>query len=272
MDLNKRAFLIVFILFFAALQGYSVPLENLISEAHARQLRAAPEGGELIIQTHFKNTAPALIPKNSELLQIVNNARNELNPNMLVESLYLYKKPASYHTSSGSWNNGQKTGVFNQMLALSTLTGIQYFSASRSEMRTFYEYSSVIDDPKTKKPVPDPVIAQPASMTLYARQVDLTFGDNIYRYDYSAFSDVVVFTQENLTSLSVGIIPVIGKGKLRSVLAVIDCGDSILLYAVSMVNAFSVSGLRDRISNSFNTRAEAVLKWFSGRLDSEIFN
>jgi len=268
-DLNKRAFLIVFILFFAALQVFAVQLEDMVSAEHARQLRSSDD---LIIRTHFRNTEPALMPYNNELLMIINNARGPLNPNILVESLYLYKKPEKYHTAVDNWNNAQRTGVYNQMLAISTLTGIQYFSASRSELRTFYEYSSVIDGPQTKKPISDPVFIQPAPLTLYARQIDLTFGDNIYRYNYSTAPDVVVFTQENVTSLSVGIIPVIGKGKLRSVMAVIDCGDSILLYAVSMVNAFSVSGLRDRISNSFNSRAEAVIKWFSGRLDKEIFN
>jgi len=268
-DLNKRAFVTVFLLFFAVLRVFAVQLEDLVSAEHARQLRAG--SGELIVRTHFKNTTPVLIPENAELRQIVSNSKTTLNPNMLVESLYLYNKPKSYHTSVDTWDIRQKTGVFNQTLAISTLAGIQYYSASRSEMRTFYEYSRVIDGPNTKNVIADPVFPQPAPLTLYARQIDLTFGDNVYRYDYSVADSTVIFTQENITALSIGIIPVINRGRLRSVLAVFDCGDSILLYALSMVNAVSVSGLRDRISNSFNSRAEAVLKWFSGRLDSELF-
>ena len=271
MGLNKRAFLLVFLLFLSVSLVSAVPLENLVSAAHVQQLRAAArESGNLIVQTHFRNTAPVLMPQNSDLQRIVSTARNTLNPNIIVESLCLYKKPEKYHTSSGSWDNAQRTGVFNQTLALSTLTGIQYYSASRSEMRTFYEFSGVIDGPQTKKPVPDPVYAQPAPLTLHARQTDLTFGDNIYKYEYTVSKDAIIFTQENVTALSV-VIPVIGKGNLRSVMAVIDCGDSILIYAVSMVNAVSIPGFRDRISNSFNSRAEAVLKWFSGRLEKEIF-
>jgi len=272
--LSKQAFLLGFLLFFTALRVFAVPLENLVSPAHAQQLRASAgsrESNNLIIQTHFRNTAPVLMPRNSELQQIISTARNTLNPNIIVESLCLYRKPEKYHTDSDSWDNTQRTGVFNQTLALSTLTGIQYYSASRSEMRTFYEYSGVIDGPQTKKPIPDPVYAQPVSLTLHARQTDLTFGDNIYRYEYTSSKDAIVFTQENVTTLSVGVIPVIGKGNLRSVMAIIDCGDSILIYAASMVNAFSVPGIRDRISNSFKSRAEAVVKWFSGRLERELF-
>ena len=191
---------------------------------------------------------------------------------MLVESLYLYKKPASFHTDAGSWGAAQKTAVFNQTVALSTLTGVKYHSSSRNEARIFYDYSSVIDNPTSKKPIPDPTYTRlPSALTLHARQRDLTFGDNIYRYDYLITSDAVIFSQENVTGLNIGIIPVVGKGKLRTVMAVIDCGDSILIYAASMVNAFSVPGLKDRISNSFSSRAEAILKWFTGRLGSEVF-
>jgi len=191
----------------------------------------------------------------------------------MVESLYLYKKPERFHSTDASWNTQQRTGVYNQLLAISTLTGIQYYSASRSESRTFYEYSSVIDGPQTRRSIADPVFASPnVNYTLFARQTDLTFGENIYKYDYTATRDAVIFTQSNETSLSVGIIPVIGKGNLRSVMAVIDCGDSILIYAISMVNSFSVPGLRDRITNSFNSRAEAILKWFTGRLNTQLFS
>jgi len=70
------------------------------------------------------------------------------------------------------------------------------------------------------------------------------------------------FIQENMTSMSYGIIPAVGKNKLRSVLAVIDCGDSLLIYAVSMAKAGSVPGMTDKIGNSFKNRADAVYKWF----------
>jgi len=265
----KRLFLSSFIFSFLIPQAFSIPLESLISPDNAGKLLSS---GEVIIKTQLKSPVPELLPQNSELRQLVTNAINSQNPNMLVEALYLYKKPVSFHTASGSWDSGQKAKIFNQMTALSTLTGIQYFSASRNAMRTFYEYSSVIDSPTTKKPLADPVFAQPpASLSIFARQKDLTFGDNIYRYEYVSTADALFFTQENVTALNYGIIPAVGKGNLRSVLAVIDCGDSILIYAISLAKAASVPGMQSRVGNSFTNRAEAVLKWFTGRLDSELF-
>ena len=249
----------------------ALPLENLVSPSHAQRLF---ENGEMIVETQLSNNPfPVLLPDNDELHQIITNARASFKPNIFVETLYLYKKPENYHSDFNTWDETQKTGILNQALALGTLTGVQYFSSSRNVPRTFYEHSTVIDGPQTKKPLPDPVyLSLPAALTLYARQKDLTFGDNIYRYDYEIKRDFIVFTQENVTSLSIGIINAIGKGNLRSAIAVIDCGDSLLIYAVSMVKALTLSSLRDRISNSFSSRAEAILKWFTNRLDNQLFN
>jgi hypothetical protein len=67
--------------------------------------------------------------------------------------------------------------------------------------------------------------------------------------------------------MNVGIITAVGKNKLRTVVAVIDAGDCLLVYAASMAKAASLPGLGERIGNSFTNRAEAILKWFSGRAD-----
>jgi hypothetical protein len=135
-------------------------------------------------------------------------------------------------------------------------------------MRTFYEYSYVVEGPNSRNRLNDPVFtAVPEAYTLYARQKDLTFGDNVYRFDYTAAREAVYFTQNNVTALTIALIPVINRGNLKTVMAVFDCGDSILIYAVSMAKALSVPGIGDRVSSSFSNRAEAVLNWFSGRLD-----
>jgi len=251
---------LVFILFFqfaAVPRLFPAPLEDLVSASHAEKLRSS---GESITGTQLRNPAPVLLPLDNDLIRLVNGTIGLLRPNMMVETLYLYKKPASL--------GEERTGVFNQIMAVSSMTGLQYYSASRRAMRTFYEYSYVVDGPDTKNRIPDPVFTEvPAALTVYARQKDLTFGDNIYRYDYITTRDAVFFTQDNITALTMALIPVISRGNLKTIMAVIDCGDSILIYAVSMAKTLSVPGIGDRVSNSFSNRAEAVLGWFCGRLD-----
>jgi hypothetical protein len=213
-----------------------------------------------------KNPRPALAPLYPAVRSLIDAVIGELEPSVFVETLYLYKKPV--FAAPGLWSGAERTALYNEILALSTLRGVQYFSASRGGMRTFYETSSVIDGPDTRRPLEDPRYAvPPAEAVIYARQKDLSFGDNIYRYTYYARPDSLVFMQENLTTMSYGIIPVVGKNKLRSVVAVIDAGEHLLIYAASMVKSVSMPGMGQRVSASFSTRADAIMDWFSGRAD-----
>jgi len=244
-------------------QIFPQSIEDLLEPLYASQLGA---DGASVSETQLKNPVLKLLPKHEPLRRFVNGAVSSLEPNLAVETLYLYKKPAQSGKPAKSLTSAQMTALFNQVLGISTLTGIQYYSASRSAMRTFYETSAVVDSPDKKNPLPDPVFEKtPESFTLFARQKDLTFGDNVYRYDFETTDGAFYFSQENMTSLTYGVITAVGKNKLRSVFAVIDCGDSLLIYAVSMAKAAFVFGMGERIGNSFGNRAEAVLKWFTGR-------
>ena len=233
-------------------------LEELVGVERAVALRAAVEP---ITEVQHKTINPRLLPWHEKLAALVAETLGSLEPNLFVETLSLYRKP-----SVAAWNNAEQTGLLNQLTALSALAGIQYYSVSHKTMRTFYESSCVIDNPDDKKPLPDPVFTVlPDSLTLYARQKDLTFGDNIYRFVYYINSDSIFFVQENLTAMNAGIVPAVGKNKFRSLLAVLDTGDCLLMYAAGMAKTASVPGMGDRIGASFTNRAKAILKWFDGR-------
>ncbi|MDR0585514.1 MAG: hypothetical protein LBG57_14365 [Treponema sp.] len=260
----KNGSLLFLVLAAAAAPLFPVSLAELVGAEKAAALNA----GGVIVEVQLKNPVPRILPQHEALRRLIAETMDSLAPGLFVETLYRYQKPRK-----GVWSEAERTALFNQTLALSTLTGIQYYSASRGVMRTFYESSRVIDGPDSKKALPDPVYsALPPSLTLYARQKDLTFGDNIYRYNYLSVPDAFFFVQENLTALTAGIIPAVGKNKLRTVMAVIDCGDSALIYFVSMAKAVSLPGMGERIGNSFTNRAEAVLKWFTGRADKVLEN
>jgi len=242
---------------------FSASLDDLAGAERAAVLRAEAEP---LTEVQQKNPSPRLLPRHRELERFIDDIQKNLDPNVFVETLSLYHKP-----NAANWSKAEQTGLLNQLTALSTLAGIQYYSESRKTMRTFYETSQVIDNPASKNPLPDPVYsALPYSLTLYARQKDLTFGDNIYSFTFNTGGDYIFFVQENLTSMSAGIIPAIGKNKLHSVIAIIDCGDSLLIYAAAMAKTASVPGMGDRIGHSFTNRAKAILKWFAGRAD-EVF-
>ena len=223
--------------------------------------------GKLLNDVQFGDVSPNLMPDNSRLRAIFTENSVSLKPSMLVESLYLCKKPASYHNAP--WNSSEKTAVLNVLASIRTLAGSEYYSLSRGSMRTFYEKSSVINNPRQKLIQDDPVFLPgelPSSLTLYARQKDLSFGDNVYRYDYFIGDDTIIFTQTNCNTISYGIVPIAAREKLCILAAVLDAGEYFLIYAVSMTKAPSFQGLKKKAGDSFASRAEALIKWFTLRI------
>lgn len=234
-------------------------IEDLIGQETARELRT--EGSLKKVQ--FKDPAPALAPRIAEGRDVV-AAVAAFEPNTLVEALYLFRKPEG--ASREGWTEAERTAVYNAARSISTLKGTEYYSFSRKKMRLLYEESYLVEGPDGEKPVPDPVAEiPPAASTLYAVQKDLTFGKNRYKYDFAASSGALSFTQENLTGLSMMVFTVVPKGGLRSIVLVVDAGDSLLVYAVSAVKVQAVPGLTERVRESFSNRADAVYGWFARR-------
>jgi len=218
---------------------------------------------KIVFEAQLKNPAPKLLPLDNDLKQFLSVEMETLNPGIMVEALYLFNKPADSLT--------EKEEIFNKLTAISTLAGIQYYSASRGVMRTLFEYSAVIDGPDTKRPLADPFYRiLPAKLTVYTRQKDLTFGDNIYLYNFFNADNGIFFMQENITTMNYSFVPVIRKGNLKIIMAVFDCGGSLLIYTVSMAKAVTLPGMGEWIGNSFSNRAEAILKWFTDRADQVI--
>jgi len=263
---NRFLPIIAALLAAAALQPvFGASLEELVGVERAAALRTATGP---VTEVQLRDPVPRIMPTHDELRRLVGETMGSLDPNLFVETLSLYRPNRTPPQGGTGLSSDEQAGLFNQLAALSTLSGIQYYSESRKAMRTFYEYSRVIDSPSAKNPLPDPVFAAPpAALTLYARQKDLTFGDNIYSFSYHSGADALIFVQENLTAMNAGIIPAVGKNRFRTVMAVIDTGDELLIYAAAMAKTVSLPGMGERIGASFSNRVQAILKWFEGRAD-----
>ncbi|MDR0497827.1 MAG: hypothetical protein LBH42_09450 [Treponema sp.] len=256
------SFLLLMILMGLCPLVFSLSLEDLVGPFQSSALLA----GEKPVLVQFKDPRPGLLPGHKFLTDLVETIQRNLDPGIMVETLHVYEKPPNAEKTA--WSSNEEINLYNNLLALSTLAGLKYYSASRGTIRTFYETSSVIDGPATKKLLPDPVYPRPqAELTMFARQRDSTFGDNIYQYDYYSAPGGLIFIQQNLTALNAGIIPAVGKNRLRSVVAVLDAGNYILVYAASMAKAASIPGMRERVGNSFANRAEAITNWFRDQAD-----
>ncbi len=237
---------------------YAHSLDDLVDSEVKNELMQ--NGFVNIVQT--KTIDPHLIPDIRELQILLTKTIEELKPTMSIEALYLYKKPDS--VPGKSWTDAQKIQLFNGLRALSTLTGIQYYSVSRKSMRTFYESSYIIDNPETKKKLPDTYVNEIIDYSYqYALQKDTTFGENIYKYEYYIYPDAIVFTQKNITPMKYGIITLIAGNELQSVIGVADAGDNLLLYSNTLVKINIFPGIENRARDSFINRTNAIYSWFS---------
>jgi hypothetical protein len=260
--MNRKLIIAIYVICVTAVMAFPIPLDDLLNKRALTALSAQ----DTITEVQFKNSAPVFLPRHRYTQDMVSGIMQNLDPSFIVESLHLYHKPTPARLPV--WSEAERIALFNNTLALSSLAGLEYYSASRKSMRIFYETSSVIDTPDTRRPLPDPYYATPpADLVLYARQKDLTFGDNVYRYEYHTQRDALFFVQENMTGLTVGIIPAVGKNKLRSLVAVFDSGEDLLVYVISMAKAAAIPGMNTRVGESFSNRADAMMRWFSERAD-----
>jgi hypothetical protein len=239
--------------------AFSNSLEELVGTEQAAVLR----GGSSINKVAQKASKPELLPNNPTIRKWTDEVVRVLEPSILTESLNIYQK-----NNAARWTEEEKLALLNETLDLESLAGLEYYSESRKAMRIFYETSQVINDPSTKSARKPPRYKTlPTTVTLYARQKDLTFGDNVYQYDYYVYENALIFIQQNLTALSVSIVPAVGKNNLRSVVAVLNTEDCLLVYAASFAKTVSIPGMKERIGKSFSSRANAVLGWFVQQAD-----
>ena len=238
----------------------ALSLENLLPDNLIRQLQQSG----LVNREGFDSVHLELAPRYAALGRLLETNRSSLNPNVMIESLRLYRKPSG----GADWTTAERTDLYNGVISLSTLAGLEYFSRTRNRMRVFYEVSTVIDGPGSRNPRPDPVYrTPPAELSLYARQKDLTFGDNIYRYTYYAEQSSLIIFMENITNMTYGPVTVMDSRNLRSVIAIFDCGPNLLVYTASMARATMLPGIRQRVGESVNNRAAALLSWFTQKAD-----
>jgi len=242
-------------------QGPLFPEERSISDLISPDLFDELADADCVTEVHFNNFELNMMPNDAQLKKTISDSIKEVNPSIIIEGASLYKKPEG----SGNWTPEEKTKLFNGIVALSSLQGLLYYSPSRKKPWLLYEISHIIESPKNKNALPDPVFNEknlPASLTLYALQKDKTFGENIYKNDFTLYNHEIIVVQENRTRMFYKILPVLSPGSLRSVISIIDAGDYILIYMTSMADAISFPGLKARIGASFTARLEAILEWF----------
>lgn len=171
-----------------------------------------------------------------------------------VENLFLYKKKHTFDF------NTEK--ISRILRSISSLEGIEYFSASKQKKRVLYEksYSIISKDDKTKKK--DNLEDKTDGLQVFALQKDSTFGEYVYQYDYALSDKTVSLQSTNSESLKIGFITIINTGDVQGNLIVHDMQTHLLIYVFTQAKFLYLPGLEGKLNSSFSNRAEALYNWF----------
>ncbi|OHD22428.1 MAG: hypothetical protein A2Y38_03585 [Spirochaetes bacterium GWB1_59_5] len=236
----------------------AAPLATYLKPAATSRL----VGGESIRQASSGKDMGLTLAPDHQAADMIRSAVATEESDIFVEALFLWQKPGAGAPEA------EILAVYNVLRSISTLQGLEYYSASRKKIRPLYVYSSLIAGLNDPSPVRDSQLQRlpPVPETLYARQNDTTFGDNQYRITLTGGMDFVTQHSTNLTRLSLGIVPVAGPGDVNVRLLVLSVDEGLLFYAASSARAAVVPGVRGKLETSFGNRAEAVYNWFSSEL------
>jgi len=185
-----------------------------------------------------------------------------IKPVIGVEILLMYKEAGRNFT-----NPQELLAIYNQLHAISSLSGIDYYSDSRKRMHTFFYKAYVIENSVKKVKVNDKkAVTIQAADTLYAFMDDSSFGKYTGEVQYTFPGDHFTMKITNLVPIYYLLIPVVEPGNLKMYLAVYPHQDTILFYGFTCVNTPDAFNLAESRSASFYNRIKAMVAWFTANI------
>ncbi|MCK5673345.1 MAG: hypothetical protein KAH95_08205 [Spirochaetales bacterium] len=196
----------------------------------------------------------------SDLLEKI----SKLDVTIGVESLFLLK-----YSDLIIKDNTSMLSVYNTLLSVKTMKGIEYYSQSRKKMRTLYTESFAVKDMDSTDPIDDPVYKTiPAILNRYLLQTDKTFGKNLYKAVYKYDGSTIWINIVNETKMKYSFIPMVNKGNMSVSLFVTAIDDGLLFYGVSTAETSTFLGLAKSKKESFYNRIKAMFTWFEDQLEA----
>ncbi len=263
---------ILFLLFILPLQGlFSIDSIAAIGTIAGLSPGLTPEGQSELYHTgktsrfYFENENPSLYLPNTSLSDLTAADLMKMDPNIGVETIYLFKAPEISATGK------DMLFLYNLLRNLRSLEGIEYYSASRERMRTFFKDFYTIDGPEERNPVPDQFVDKvPREATLYAFQEDLTFGKSVSRLLYRYEKPFISLSITNCTKLRYLLIPLIQEEAMKMHLLIYVMDGYIMFYGNCAVSTLDFPSLLKKKKESFSNRIEAMYTWFHSQYSEHL--
>ncbi len=186
-----------------------------------------------------------------------------VKPTIGVELLMLFN-PDIADTLAQMRESEYHLRIYNVLRSISTLKGIEYYSASRKRMRTFFYDAYAIESPDNRKKRGDPLVwSIPPNSSIYTYMKDSSLGNYVAEIRYHYHFDYFSMSIRNQTLLSWFIFPLVQPQKLNMFVLIVPRGDQLLFYGLSYVNASNIFGIAESKTASFYNRLIALFNWFS---------
>jgi hypothetical protein len=257
--MRKLAFTTIVLLISSALCRADSSVASLLTPQLYNRL---VNQGELRNSLHG-DSPPQLIPEVAARREIEARIR-ELELTVGTEVLSVYSNESVDFDSPEN-----RLRIYNILRSMSTMKGIQYYSASRERMRTLFAESYVVDGPDGEQRLPDPVVLEiPSYSKLYALQEDLTFGENIYATEFRYSGDHFLLDSTNLTTMHYFFFPMVKPENSVTLILLIPAGEEILFYGAVGAHTMRLLGLARSREDSFYNRLKAIYGWFAESIDA----
>jgi hypothetical protein len=232
-------------------------IAQYLGEANARELRAKGEVSKYL----DASSTLALYPNRPEKDAMAKSIR-QMNPTIGIEVL----KFRAFSEKGCAAGQSSMLGIYNTLRSLSTLKGIEYYSASRKRMRIFYEDAYAVNNPTEKKRIEikqSTQIERASSLYCYFR--DSSFGEYVCAIDYETDEDSISMNMKNLTEIWYLFVSIIKPLDMTSRIIIIPVDDGILFYGLSAIRGDDPFGIAKSKADSLYNRLVALYNWFDNR-------
>ncbi len=228
--------------------------------ADAQDIPRHLEGGE---SNFYQNSVELALAPDNPMVSEIRSGLDTLDPRVGIEIALDIPVAERAFSPEGLLE------VYNILRSVSSTEGIEYYSASRGEMRTFYEESYAVEGPDGTTRIPDPVVDRiPDRSEVWVYQHDGSFGRNVQRLEYRSDGENFLVAMENETTMVYKVVPLVRPGNLRTFLLVTTDPDRGVLsfYGNIGVRVPAMFGMEDRARDSFYNRIVAMHDWFAAEL------
>ena len=218
------------------------------------------EKGETI-RFQGKDFSSLLLPDKPLAASLLRDLK-DLKASIVVEALFVVPVEKGLPASEDF-----RLQMYNILHRVSTMKGIQYWSQSNQRMQVMFRDAYIVADPKSKKPLPNPVAFEISDHNrMYVYQDDSRFGENTYdavcRHNEGKFW----VSMKNLTRMYYGIFPVVAPGNLRLDMIILPGEDYLIFYSLIGADVITFFGMEERVLPSFSNRLAALFSWFQSQL------